>query len=112
MAAAMRVLVAIVALAAATVTGAAQQPSSGRPSPQGPLALVGGTLIDGTGRPPIRDSVVLIRGERIEQVGTADSLAVPPGYLRVSTEGLTVLPGLWDLHVHLMYAGHPDARYW
>ena len=25
---------------------------------------------------------------------------------------MTVLPGLWDLHVHLMYAGHPNARYW
>ena len=23
-----------------------------------------------------------------------------------------MLPGLWDLHVHLMYAGHPNARYW
>jgi imidazolonepropionase-like amidohydrolase len=30
----------------------------------------------------------------------------------VSTEGLTVLPGLWDLHVHLMYGGHPDSRHW
>ena len=83
-----------------------------RSSRSRPLALVGGTLIDGTGSAPIRDSVVLIRGERIEKVGTIDSLPVPDGYERVSTEGLTVLPGLWDLHVHLMYAGHPDARYW
>ena len=37
---------------------------------------------------------------------------MPNGYETVSTEGLTVLPGLWDLHVHLMYAGHPDSRYW
>jgi imidazolonepropionase-like amidohydrolase len=73
---------------------------------------VGGTLIDGTGGAPLRNSVVLIRGERIERVGTAASLPVPDGYEAVSTEGLTVLPGLWDLHVHLMYAGHPDARYW
>jgi len=76
------------------------------------LALVGGTLIDGTGRAPVRNSVVLIRGERIEKIGTTVSLPVPDGYEAVSTEGLTVLPGLWDLHVHLMYAGHPDARYW
>jgi len=76
------------------------------------LALVGGTLIDGTGSAPVRNSVVLIRGERIEKIGTTISLPVPDGYEAVSTEGLTVLPGLWDLHVHLMYAGHPDARYW
>ena len=107
-----RVLAAVSILAACVVTAVAQQRSAGRSAPNGPLALIGGTLIDGTGRAPIRDSVVLIRGQRIEKVGTADSLPVPGGYLRVSTEGLTVLPGLWDLHVHLMYAGHPDPRYW
>ena len=105
-------LSAVVVLAGLAVTAVAQQRSAGRSTPNGPLALVGGTLIDGTGRAPIRDSVVLIRGERIEKVGTTDSLPVPDGYLRVSTEGLTVLPGLWDLHVHLMYAGHPDSRHW
>jgi len=95
------------------VTGAvARQRADGRSSQGRPLALVGGTLIDGTGSAPLRDSVVLIRGERIERIGTTGSLPVPNGYEVVSTEGLTVLPGLWDLHVHLMYAGHPDARYW
>ena len=107
-----RVLSAFVVLAGLAVTAVAQQRSAGRSTPNRPLALVGGTLIDGTGRAPIRDSVVLIRGERIEKVGTTDSLPVPDGYLRVSTEGLTVLPGLWDLHVHLMYGGHPDSRHW
>lgn len=76
------------------------------------FALVGGSLIDGTGAGPVRDSVVLVRGDRIERVGTTTTLPVPAGYEQISTEGLTVLPGLWDLHVHLMYAGHPDARYW
>ena len=103
---------AVVVVAGLAVTAVAQQRAAGRSTSNGPLALVGGTLIDGTGRAPIRDSVVLIRGQRIEKVGTTDSLPVPTGYLRVSTEGLTVLPGLWDLHVHLMYAGHPDSRHW
>ena len=44
------------------------------PSPQAPLALVGGTLIDGTGGVPLRNSVVLIRDGRIERVGTTASL--------------------------------------
>jgi imidazolonepropionase-like amidohydrolase len=79
---------------------------------QKPLALVGGTLIDGTGATPVRNSVVLIRGDRIERVGTVTTLPVPPEYERVSTEGMTVLPGLWDLHVHLIYNGHPNPGAW
>ena len=67
---------------------------------------------NGTGGAVVRNSVVLIRGDRVERVGTTGSLTVPPGYDLVSTEGMTALPGLWDLHVHLMYAGHPNAAIW
>ena len=77
-----------------------------------PIALVGGTLIDGTSNPPVRNSVVLIRGTRIESVGTVGTLAVPAGYFTVSTDGMTVMPGLWDPHVHLLYGGHPDFAAW
>jgi imidazolonepropionase-like amidohydrolase len=107
-----RVLSAVVVLAGLAVTAVAHQRSAERSTVDRPLALVGGTLIDGTGSPPVRNSVVLMRNDRIEAVGTVDSLPVPNGYETVSTEGMTVLPGLWDLHVHLMYAGHPDSRYW
>jgi imidazolonepropionase-like amidohydrolase len=108
-----RFVFATTVMAAIAVTGMmARQRPAGRPSLGGPIALVGGTLIDGTGNAAIRNSVVLIRGERIEKIGTTDSLPVPSGYETVSAEGMTVLPGLWDLHVHLMYAGHPNPRYW
>ena len=76
------------------------------------LALVGGTLVDGTLREPIRDSVILVDGERIVAVGTVDTLPVPAGVEVVSTEGMTVLPGLCDMHVHLMINGHADYDYW
>ena len=76
------------------------------------FALVGGALIDGTGAGPVRDSVVLVRGDRIERVGTTATLPVPSGYERISTEGMTDLPGLWDLHVHLIYSGHPNPGTW
>jgi imidazolonepropionase-like amidohydrolase len=109
----LRALPAVVVVLALVATVAlARQGSPGRFPESRPLALIGGTLIDGTGNAPVRDSVVLIRGQRIEKIGTTASLPVPDGYEAVSTEGLTVLPGLWDLHVHLMYAGHPDSRYW
>ncbi|MGH8027284.1 MAG: amidohydrolase family protein [Pseudoxanthomonas sp.] len=75
-------------------------------------ALVGGTLVDGTLSDPIRNSVILIEGERIVAVGSVGSLPVPADAKVISTEGMTVLPGLWDMHVHLMLNGHSDYAYW
>ncbi|HEV8393616.1 MAG TPA: amidohydrolase family protein [Vicinamibacterales bacterium] len=89
-----------------------RQPSAAAQSPAKGLALVGGTLIDGSGGALVRDSVVLIRGDRIQRVGTVATLPVPAGYESISTEGMTVLPGLWDLHVHLIYSGHPNPGAW
>jgi imidazolonepropionase-like amidohydrolase len=75
-------------------------------------ALVGGTLIDGYGGPPIRNSVVLIEGERIKAVGQVGKLSIPDGAEIISTEGMSVLPGLWDMHVHLDINGHADYDHW
>ena len=75
-------------------------------------ALVGGTLVNGLGSIPILDSVILIDGETIEKVGTVETLPVPDGYLIISTDGMTVMPGLWDMHVHLMINGHADYAHW
>lgn len=76
------------------------------------VAMVGGTLVDGTLSDPIRDSVILIEGERIVAVGTVNTLPVPADATVISTEGMTVLPGLWDMHVHLMINGHADYDHW
>ena len=86
------------------------QPSAQRPAQV--TALVGGTLIDGFGSTPIRNSVVIIEGERIKAVGQIGSLAVPAGAEVISTEGMSVLPGLWDMHVHTMLNGHSDYTHW
>jgi len=82
------------------------------PVPARTIALVGGTLVDGYGGAPLADSVVLVEGARITAVGRSGSLAVPAGAEVVSTEGMTVLPGLWDMHVHLMINGHADYAHW
>ena len=76
------------------------------------VALVGGTLIDGYGNTPIYDSVILINGETITDIGTIGNIDIPSEYEVVSTEGMSVLPGLWDMHVHLMINGHSDYAYW
>ena len=75
-------------------------------------ALVGGRLIDGFGGRPIANSVVLIDGDTIEAVGSLGALAVPEGYETISTEGMDVLPGLWESHAHLMINGHADYPHW
>ena len=75
-------------------------------------ALVGGTLIDGFSSTPIRNSVIIIEGERIKAVGTVKTLPIPEGAEVISTEGMSVLPGLWDMHVHLMLTGHSNYAYW
>jgi len=75
-------------------------------------ALVGGTLINGYGNPPIKNSVVLIEGETIVKVGTVETTPIPKNAEIISTEGMSVLPGLWDMHVHLMITGHSDYTYW
>ncbi|HSG40335.1 MAG TPA: amidohydrolase family protein [Thermoanaerobaculia bacterium] len=75
-------------------------------------ALVGGRLIDGFGGQPLENSVVILDGDRIQAVGRVGELAVPQGAEVISTEGMSVLPGLWDMHVHLMIVGHGDYAYW
>jgi imidazolonepropionase-like amidohydrolase len=77
-----------------------------------PIALVGGRLIDGFGGTPLANSVIVIDGERIVAVGTVDTLKPPADAEIISTEGMSVLPGLWDCHVHTMLLGHSDYEHW
>ncbi len=75
-------------------------------------ALVGGRLIDGWGGAPVNNSVILVEDERIKAVGTAETLPIPAGAEVVSLAGMSVLPGLWDMHVHTMLLGHSDYTHW
>lgn len=67
----------------------------------GSLALVGGLVIDGTGRAPIENGVVLIKGNRIAAVGRYGELSIPTDAEVIDVSGKAVLPGLIDMHVHL-----------
>ena len=64
-------------------------------------ALVGATLIDGAGGPPLPDAAVLLDGERIAAVGPRGAVAIPPQAEEIDLSGLTLLPGLIDTHDHL-----------
>src|SRR5213592_4480749 len=78
----------------------------------GTLALVGGRLIDGFGGHPLANSVIIIENEHIKAVGTVGALHVPTDAEIISTEGMDVLPGLWDCHVHTILLGHSDYAHW
>jgi imidazolonepropionase-like amidohydrolase len=76
------------------------------------VALVGGRLIDGFGGPPLANSVILIEGDRIKAIGQVGKLQVPADAEVISTEGMDLLPGLWDAHVHTMLLGHSNYEHW
>jgi len=66
------------------------------------IALIGATLIDGSGGPPLAQSVVVVRGGRIESVGTRAGFSLPPRTSEVNLSGRWIIPGLIDGHVHLV----------
>jgi imidazolonepropionase-like amidohydrolase len=77
-----------------------------------PLVLAGGRLIDGYGGPPIENAVVIIEGNRIKAVAREGSIAIPAGARVIDTNGYTVMPGMMDMHVHLMIVGHGNYEHW
>jgi imidazolonepropionase-like amidohydrolase len=64
------------------------------------LAIVGATLIDGTGAAPIPDSAVVIHDGRIVAAGPRTSVTIPKDAHIVDAKGKFLLPGLWDMHAH------------
>ena len=65
------------------------------------VALMGARVIDGTGRPPIENGVVLIAGGKIQAVGKKDAVKIPSDARQVDVTGKTLMPALVDLHTHL-----------
>lgn len=91
------------ALALAVVLLAGQ--ASPAPAQDRPLAIVGGTVIDGTGAPPRDGLVIVVRGGRIEAIGPAGSTPIPEGAAEIDARGYWIVPGLIDAHVHLFQSG-------
>jgi hypothetical protein len=64
------------------------------------VAIVGGTLIDGTGRAAVTDSVVIISEGRFQSVGKGSEVTIPQGAEVIDAKGKSILPGLIDGHCH------------
>jgi len=63
-------------------------------------AIVGGTLIDGSGRPPLKKSVVIIHGDSVVAVGPSGKIQIPNGARVLDARGMVVAPGFIDAHNH------------
>ena len=75
------------------------------------LALVNGTLIDGTGTAPLAGAVVVIRNGRIVGVGVRAAMSIPDGAQIIDVQGATILPGFVNTHVHQGYS-EQNLRAW
>jgi imidazolonepropionase-like amidohydrolase len=64
------------------------------------IALTNGLLIDGTGSDPITEATVLVRDDRIQQVGEGSDVLIPENATTIDLEGATILPGFINAHVH------------
>ena len=65
------------------------------------LAITHVTVIEATGAPPKPDMTVVTTGNRISVIGAGANVVVPRGAQVVEGNGQYLIPGLWDMHVHL-----------
>jgi imidazolonepropionase-like amidohydrolase len=79
--------------------------AAGTPPP--PRAIVGATLVDGTGAAPLGNATVVIRGGKIDCAGRCE---IPGGVTVIDGRGLWITPGLVDAHVHFSQTGWADGR--
>ena len=71
------------------------------PEEKGPQQFVkGGTLIDGSGKKPLKDPVIELNGRRIKRVGTKATVRIPPRATVIDCGNNTLMPGMMDLHIH------------
>src|SRR6266542_26456 len=69
-------------------------------SPNGYLALVGGTIYVSPTEEPIRNGVVLIQGGKITEIGARASVKLPQTVQSLDCSGRTITAGFWNSHVH------------
>lgn len=74
------------------------------------LVLRGATLIDGTGSSPIKNSAVLVDGERIVAAGHVDRVPIPKGTREIDLAGKWIIPGMTEVHMHLFESGRLYTR--
>lgn len=96
------ILLAFSLLSLTPVSVLTQTKQSSRPKP---LVLSHVTVIDATGAPARPDMMVVVSGERIVALGKTGKVRIPRDAQIIDATGKFLIPGLWDMHVHLSYYG-------
>ena len=65
------------------------------------IVLRGATLIDGTGAPPLENSVIVIEGNKFSLVGSEKDINIPEGANIIDAQGKYIIPGMMDANIHL-----------
>ena len=87
------------------LSGCRKQPPDG-------VALVGATLIDGTGGPALPNAVIVVRRGRIESVGSGVDFELPARTVQVDLRKRWIIPGLVDAHAHVARWALPRYLAW
>lgn len=80
-----------------------------KPKTSNVKAIKGGTLIDSTGNEPIRNSLVIIEGSKIIEVGQVGQIKIPSNAKVIDASGRVVMPGIIDSHTHISFPVTPFA---
>src|SRR5271166_3013922 len=99
------------ALVTFTMSVAAQgRPGVATQAPTGPIYLTHVTLIDTVAGRELPDRTVVISGDRISEVTGSNRKKVPSDAQVLEGKGKYLIPGLWDMHVHALFAAWPTLR--
>jgi imidazolonepropionase-like amidohydrolase len=82
------------------------------PAPRYDLVLVGGTLIDATGAPPLEHAAIAIQNRHIVHIGTADTLRYSADTPVLDVRGASIMPGFINAHAHITGLTDEDLRRW
>ena len=64
-------------------------------------AIVGSTIIDGTGTAPIKNGTIVIHDRKIVEVGPSDQVQLAPDVAQIDASGKFTIPGIIDSHIHV-----------
>jgi hypothetical protein len=93
--------IGMVVLLASTSCAGPRTPPAERPPSEPVIAFVGVTVLPLETAAALPDQTVVVRGDRIERVGSRTAVSVPAGARVIDGHGRYLMPGLIDMHVHL-----------
>lgn len=93
--------VLLLAIIFSSITLLAAQNKATPPEEKPVVAVIGGTLIDGTGKEPVANTVIIIEGDKIKEVGLVGKVKIPKEAQKIDASGRWILPGFIDCHIHL-----------